>query len=144
MASTLTRWEPFADLAEVRGRLDQMFADLGPRGGHHAPAIDVVRSNGDLVVRADMPGIKANEVEIKVENDMLTIKGEHEEKHEEHDSQYVRRERRWGSFERSMALPAGVDPKAISAKTHDGVLEVTVPLPQEAEGETVTITPTEE
>jgi HSP20 family protein len=144
MANTLTRWEPFSDLAELRGRLDQMFADLGPRGGHHAPAIDVMRSNGDLVVRADMPGIKADEVEIKVENDMLTIKGEHEEEKEEKDSHFVRRERRWGSFERSMSLPAGVDARKITAKSHDGVLEVKVPLPKEAEGEAVTIKPTED
>lgn len=143
MTSTLTRWEPFSDLAELRGRLDQVFGDLGPRGGHHVPAVDVVRSNGNLVVRADMPGMTADEVEIKVENDTLTIKGEHEEKHEEKDRDYVRRERRWGSFERSMSLPTGVDPKSITAKTHDGVLEVTVPLPAEQESEAVTIKPIE-
>lgn len=145
MASALTRWEPFAELADLRARLDQMFTEFAPRGEHRfAPAIDVVRSNGNLVLKADLPGIKADEVTIEVEDDVLTIRGEHEEQHEEKREHYMRRERRWGSFQRSMPLPTGVDPQRIEAKTHDGVLEVTVPLPEEKASKPVTITPTEE
>jgi HSP20 family protein len=106
------------------------------------PAIDVVRENGNLVVRADIPGIKPEEVKIEVEDDILTVSGEHEEHKEEKDKHYVRRERRYGSFSRSMTLPPGVEAKNINAKTHDGVVEVTIPLPKEATKETVTITPT--
>jgi HSP20 family protein len=106
------------------------------------PAIDVVRENGNLVVRADIPGIKPEEVKIEVEDDILTVSGEHEEHKEEKDKNYVRRERRYGSFSRSMTLPAGVEAKNIKAKTHDGVVEVTIPLPEEAKKETITITPT--
>ena len=73
---------------------------------------------------------------------MLTVSGEHEERKEEKDKDFVRRERRYGSFYRSMALPAGVEAKKIKAKTHDGVLEVTIPLPKEAKKEAVQITPT--
>ena len=94
------------------------------------------------IVRADIPGIKPEEVKIEVEDDILTVSGEHEERKEEKDKQYVRRERRYGSFSRSMALPAGVDPKQIVAKTRDGVVEVTIPLPTEAKKETIKITPT--
>jgi HSP20 family protein len=143
MPGALTRWEPFAELGELRSRFDRMFDQL-TEGREHGwmPAIDVERDNGNLVVRADVPGIKAEEVKIEVEDDILTVSGEHEERKEQKDKHFLRRERRYGSFSRSMALPAGVDAKTIKAKTHDGVVEVTVPLPKEAKKETVKITPT--
>ena len=143
MPGTLTHWEPFAELGELRHHFDRMFDEwLDGRERAWTPAVDVVRENGNLVVRADIPGIKPEEVKIEVEDDILTVSGEHTESKEEKDKHYVRRERRYGSFSRSMALPAGVDPKKIEAKTHDGVVEVTIPLPKEAKKETVAITPT--
>ena len=140
MPAVLTRWEPFAELGELRSRLDRMFGELG-EGGEVAwrPAIDVVREDGNLVVRADVPGIKPEEVEIEVENDILTVSGKHEEEKEEKGKDYLRRERRVGSFSRSLALPPGVDAKKIEAKTHDGVVEVTIPLPKEPEKKRVQI-----
>ncbi len=143
MAGALTQWDPLAELGELRTRFDRMFRELGDgREQAWLPAIDVIRDNGKLVVRADIPGIKPDEVEIEVADDILTVSGHHEQKSEEKDKQYVRRERRYGAFSRSMALPAGVDPKQIKAKTHDGVVEVTIPLPKEPSKETVKITPT--
>ncbi|MGA2321526.1 MAG: Hsp20/alpha crystallin family protein [Solirubrobacteraceae bacterium] len=143
MASGLTRWEPFAELSELRHRFDRMFDDLSAGGEREwTPAIDVVREDDSLVLRADIPGIKPEEVKIEVEDDVLTVSGAHEERKEEKDKHFLRRERRYGSFSRSMALPAGVDAKKIKAKTRDGVVEVTVPLPKEAKKEAVTITPT--
>jgi len=140
MARTITRWEPFAELAEMRSRFDRLLSDLADGEGREwTPAIDVVRDNGHLVVRANVPGIKPDEIEIKVEDNVLTISGEHEETKEETDKPFVRRERRYGAFSRSMPLPEGVDPKKIDAKTDDGVLEVTIPLPKEAAHEPVTI-----
>jgi HSP20 family protein len=139
----LTRWDPFADLAELHTRFDRMFGEV-TAGGERAwtPAIDVLRDNGSLVLRANVPGIKPDEVKIEVEDDVLTVSGEHEERKEEKDDQYVRRERRYGSFSRSLALPVGVQAKDIKATTHDGVLEVTIPLPKEPGKEKVEITPT--
>jgi len=143
MPGTLTRWDPFAELGELRSRFDRMF-DEWPDGRERAwtPAIDVVRDDGHLVVRADLPGIKPEDVKIEVEDDILTISGEHEERKEEKDKDYVRRERRYGSFSRSMALPGGVDAKKIKASTRNGVVEVMIPLPKEASKEPVRITPT--
>src|SRR5579859_882327 len=121
MPGTVTRWYPFAELSELRSRFDRMFDEFSyGRERAWTPAIDVVRENGDLVVRADIPGIKPEEVKIEVEDDILTVSGEHQESKEEKDKNYVRRERRYGSFSRSMTLPAGIDPKSIKAKTHDG------------------------
>ena len=143
MPGTLTRWYPFAELGELRSRFDRMFDEFADgRERAWTPAIDVVRDNGNLVLRADIPGIKPEEVKIEVEDDILTVSGEHEEHKEQKDKHYVRRERRYGSFSRSMALPPGVEAKSIKAKTHDGVVEVTIPLPKEAKKEPVTITPT--
>lgn len=143
MPGALTRWEPFAELGELRSRLDRMLGELTDGERTWMPAIDVERDNGNLVVRADVPGIKPDEVKIEVQDDILTVSGSHKESKETKDKHYLRRERRYGSFSRSMALPAGVDPKKIKAKTHDGIVEVMIPLPKEAKKETVTITPTE-
>jgi HSP20 family protein len=143
MPGALTRWEPFAELGELRSRFDRMFEQLIDGGEREwMPAIDVERDDGNLVVRADVPGIKPDEVKIEIDNDILTVSGQHEERKETKDKHFLRRERRYGSFSRSLALPAGVDAKKIKAKTHDGVVEVTVPLPKETKKETITITPT--
>jgi HSP20 family protein len=143
MPGALTRWEPFAELGELRSRFDRMFEDLlDGREREWMPAIDVERDNGNLVVRADVPGIKPEEVKIEIEDDILTVSGEHEERKEKKDKHFLRRERRYGSFSRSLALPPGVEAEKIKAKTHDGVVEVTIPLPPQDKKETVTITPT--
>jgi HSP20 family protein len=141
MPGALTRWDPFAELAELRSRFDRLLDDV-PDGREWAPAIDMVRDDGHLVVRADVPGFTPDEITINVDGGVLAVAGKHEEEKEERDEHYVRRERRFGSFSRTMPLPEGVDPKKIKATTHDGVLEVTIPLPKEAAQEPVTITPT--
>jgi len=139
----LTRWEPFAELGDLRTRFDRMLEELTEgRASQWTPAIDVVHEKDNLILRADVPGIKPEEVKIEVQDDILTVSGEHEESKEEKDKSFLRRERRYGSFRRSMALPAGVDAKKIKAKTRDGVVEVTIPLPKETKKEPVTITPT--
>jgi HSP20 family protein len=143
MAGSVTRWGHFGELGELRSRLDRLFDHwIDGRERAWTPAIDVVREDDHLVVHADLPGIRPEEVKIEVEDDILTVSGEHEESTEQKGRHFMRRERRYGSFRRSMPLPAGVDPKKIEAKTHDGVVEVLIPLPEETHKETVTITPT--
>ena len=105
MPGAVTRWEPFAELGELRSRFDRMFADLIDGERAWTPAIDVERDNGNIIVRADVPGIKPEEVKVEVEDDILTVSGEREERREEKDKRFLRRERRYGSFTRSMALP---------------------------------------
>lgn len=142
MPGALTRWDPLTDLGELRSRLEGMFGELGNGIDRSwTPAIDVVRDNGNIVVRADVPGLKPEEVKVEVEDDILTVSGEHEETKEDKHKHYMRRERRYGSFSRSMALPPGVEVEKIKATTHDGVVEVKIPLPKEAKKQRVTITP---
>src|SRR5947209_19164644 len=115
MPGPLTRWDPFTELGELRSRLDRVFDGwLDGRERAWTPAVDVVREDGHVVVRADVPGIKPEDVKIEVDDEILTVSGEHEERKEEKDEHYVRRERRYGSFSRSIALPADVDPKKIA------------------------------
>ncbi len=143
MPGAMTRWDPFGELADLRSRFDRMFEEFGETRTHAwTPAIDVERDNGNLVVHADLPGIKPEEVTLEVEDDVLTVSGSHEESTEKTDKDFVRRERRYGAFTRSIALPPGVDAKKIKASTHDGVLEVTIPMPKESKKETVAIKPT--
>jgi HSP20 family protein len=112
------------------------------RGRARIPEVDVVRDNGHLVIRADLPGIKPEEVKIEIENGMLTVSGHHEERSEEKRGHYLRRERRTGAFTRSLPLPDGVEPADVTATTKDGVVEVTLPMPPTAAKEKITITPT--
>ena len=95
MPGTLVRWDPFAEMAELRGRFDRLMDDFAPlRERVWTPAVDVVRNDGTLVVRADMPGIKPEEIKIEILEGYLTLSGEHEETKEEKEKEYVRRDRR--------------------------------------------------
>ena len=102
----------------------------------------MIREGRLLIVRAEVPGIKPEEIDIRAEGGVLTISGKHDETSETKEAEFVRRERRYGAFSRTIELPEGVDPKKIKATTADGVLEITVPLPKKAVAEPVTITPT--
>ena len=132
MATELSEWRPFSDFAELRHRLDQAFRDIS-EGAQHGwtPSVDLVRRDDALVLRADVPGVKPDEMKIEVEDDVLTVSGEHSEEKEEKKERYVRRERRYGSFSRSMVLPKGIKADDIAATTEDGVLEVTIPMAKE-------------
>jgi HSP20 family protein len=91
-----------------------------------APAIDVVTEDGDLVIRAELPGVKQEDVDITLHNNVLTISGERKAEQEEERGGYYVRERRYGSFSRSLTVPEGVDESKIHARYENGVLEVTV------------------
>ena len=91
-----------------------------------APAVDVLTKDDNLVIRAELPGLKQEDVDITLQNGVLTISGEHKVDQEEERGNYHVRERRYGSFHRSMTLPEGTDESKVHARFEDGVLEVTV------------------
>jgi HSP20 family protein len=144
MATALSRRRPFEDFAALQTRLDRLLEDVVGEGkrGEWTPAIDLIRDKDKLTLRVDMPGITPDDVKIEVRDDIITVSGQHEEEKEEKDENYVRRERRFGSFSRSIALPSGVDPDKIEATSKDGVVEVTIPLPAEKKARSVEIKPT--
>ena len=122
--------------SEMNRLFDEMFGGMSSRrsGGQQrgreaaewAPPIDVVQKDDDLVVRAELPGAKPEDVEVTVHQGVLTISGKREEQREEERGEYLVRERRHGAFRRSVALPHGVEEGQISARFEDGVLEVRV------------------
>ncbi|HSI81016.1 MAG TPA: Hsp20/alpha crystallin family protein [Solirubrobacterales bacterium] len=143
MPSTLAGWSPFTDLAELRRRFDRLFEETEAGGRAWSPSVDLIRGDDELTLKADLPGITPEEVEIEVVDGVLTVSGEHTEEREEGDERYLRRERRRGSFRRSMTLPEGVEPERIEAAVADGLLEVRIPLPAAGKAtQTVKIKPT--
>jgi HSP20 family protein len=121
--------------SEMNRMFDDMFGSLMRRPGSQqraqqftewAPAIDVLTKDGDLVIRAELPGVKQEDVDIALHNNVLTISGERKVEQEEERGGYHVRERRYGSFSRSLSLPEGVDESKINARYENGVLEVTV------------------
>ncbi|HEY8466265.1 MAG TPA: Hsp20/alpha crystallin family protein [Solirubrobacterales bacterium] len=141
MAATLTPASPFAELGELRERIDRAFGDLFQDltdGGRRTwrLSVDVVEEDDRYVVLADAPGMGPDDVTIEVKDNVLTVSGEHSESEEEKKRNYVRRERRWGAFSRSMTLPPGVDADDVKATFEDGVLEISIPKPKVEEPET--------
>jgi HSP20 family protein len=128
---TLTRWNPVRDLAtlEIDG-LNQMFEGVFSASGAWVPAMDVFETPGkDLVLKADLPELKREDIKVTFENDVLTIEGERAFGAAE---QFHRRERGFGSFRRSFTLPQTVDATRVAAAYQDGVLTVTLPRREES------------
>ncbi|MBI3616889.1 MAG: Hsp20/alpha crystallin family protein [Candidatus Omnitrophica bacterium] len=106
--------------------------EKGNGGALWAPAVDIIDEKDDIRVRADLPGMKKEDIEVSVNNDTLSIKGEKKEEKEIKEKDYVRSERYYGAFQRSFTLPAGVDPQKVNAAYKDGVLEITLPKREDA------------
>lgn len=104
-----------------------------------APAVDMFEKNGSLVVKADVPGMTAKDIEIAVSDDILTISGERKEEKEVKEKDYYRAERSYGKFMRQLSLPSGVDTDKAEATFHDGVLEIKLPLKEEAKKKAIEI-----
>ena len=141
--TTLVRWNPWRDFGVTRN-FDQFFDSLiprttrGPNGeesdflGTWYPAVDIFDNDNEIVLKAELPGLKKEEIDIHVEDNLLTLRGERKREEEVKDKGYYRSERAYGTFSRSFTLPATVDVKKINASYKDGVLAVTLPKAEEA------------
>jgi HSP20 family protein len=135
----LIRWEPVRELNTLQSEMNRLFNNLFdaplPNGGtglhRWLPAMDLVETEDDFVLHADLPGLSESDVNIELEDNVLTISGERKSGHEDKKQGYYRVERASGSFSRSLTLPEGVDPEAITANFDKGVLEVRIPKPEE-------------
>jgi HSP20 family protein len=136
--AALVPWRPFRDLERLmRGwetRFPRLFEEFEEAGGEIAPPIESYVKEGNLVVRADVPGLDPKDIEINVLHDTLTIKGERKSEKEVKEKDYLRREVSYGAFERRMSLPQGVAADKVTATFKNGVVEVTLPLPKEVQG----------
>jgi HSP20 family protein len=144
---SLIRWDPFDDLASLRESMEKLFEEFytrrPERGGRTPvvwqPAIEAYETDGDVVIRAELPGIDPKQVEISVTEDTLTLKGEARTEHEEKKRNYYRRELRYGAFVRSIALPSGAQGDKASASYRNGILEIKVPKSERAKPKTVKV-----
>jgi HSP20 family protein len=136
---TESEWGPFRELEEWHRGIDDLFGRFIGRlpfegtafAGKGQPAIESFTRNGDLVVRADLPGVDPKEFDISVTGDVLTVKGERKHKEEKKEGEHTRQEIAYGSFERSLRLPGKIDVDKIKASYNQGVLEITMPVPKE-------------
>ena len=141
----IVRWDPTREVdslqSEVNRVFDAFFGNGGSRGATRRwiPAMDLVETGEHLVLRADLPGLEQDDVEIEVKDGVLTVSGERKAEHEEKSEGFYRVERSFGSFSRSLTLPKGVNAGQVEADFDKGVLEVRIPKPEEAKPRRVTI-----
>jgi HSP20 family protein len=144
--SSIVRWEPFGNMVTLRDAMDRLFEEsvVGPRGWL-APtdvaqlALDMYETSNDLVITAAVPGVSAEDVDITVIGDVLTIKGETKSDTRSEKANYHRQERRYGSFVRAVALPVAVQVDKADAKFVDGVLTLTLPKAEAAKPRSIKI-----
>jgi HSP20 family protein len=135
----LIRWEPVRELNTIQQEVNRLFNTFfeAPAPGNSGsglrrwiPAMDLVETEDEFVLRADLPGLSEKDVNIEIESNVLTISGERKAEHEERKEGYYRVERSSGTFSRSLTLPEGVAPESVRASFDRGVLEVRIPKPE--------------
>jgi len=142
--SNLTRWEPLCEMMTLREAMDRLLDDaftrpIGTNGGSTMPAIDLYQTDDEVVLKAALPGLKADDVQITVTNDVLTLRGEFKWENNHKDATYHIREQRYGSFERSVALPVDVQTDKAKADFQNGVLTITLPKAESVKPKTINI-----
>jgi HSP20 family protein len=131
----LSRWEPFRDLFSLRADMDRLFNTFFgnmPQEGEMmwAPVVDISENNGMIDVKAELPGMKKDDIKVSVHDNTMTITGERKHENETKDKTFHRIERVYGRFSRTIALPAEVDADKIKANYKDGVLSISLPKPE--------------
>ncbi len=141
-------WDPLSWLSDFRDEIDNYFVNsLAPRKsagtelwqGDWLPAVDVLEDKEKITVKADLPGLKKDEIDISLNGDILTIKGEKKSEEEVKEKNYYRAERFYGTFQRSIVLPAAVQEGKIKAAYQEGVLQVELPKKKETKGKKIQI-----
>ncbi|HEY6552801.1 MAG TPA: Hsp20/alpha crystallin family protein [Vicinamibacteria bacterium] len=146
----IVRWEPVRDLVSLQDRMNMLFNQSFRginRGGTEedwaqgawSPAVDIYEKDGNIVLKAELPGIDAKDVDVSVENNILTLRGERRFDQEVQRENYQRVERSYGAFTRSFTLPTVVDTEKIKAEFKDGVLRMTLPKKEEAKPKQISI-----
>src|SRR5215210_1145618 len=142
----LVRWEPAREVDSLQSEVNRVFdaffgngASGATRARRWVPAMDLVETEDQLVLKADLPGLGHDDISIEVKDGVLTVSGERRAEHEQNSEGFYRVERAFGHFSRSMTLPDGIDAERIAADFHDGVLEVRIPKPEERKPHRVAI-----
>lgn len=147
---TIVRFDPFRDMLTLQDRMNRLFDEsfrvIGRPGseedwalGSWSPAVDIYEQNGSIVMKAELPGVDPKDVNVRVENNVLTLRGERKLEGEVKRENYHRIERAYGSFTRSFTLPSVVNTEQIKAEYRDGVLRMTLPKREEAKAKQISI-----
>jgi HSP20 family protein len=146
MSNGITRWEPFNEMVSLRDAVNQLFQDSFIRPGSwlmpfdgNQPAIDVIENKNEIVVKASVPGLKPEDIDISLTGDQLTIKGETKSEEKIEEANYVRKERRYGAFQRTLTLPTSVVSDKAKAEFENGVLTLTLPKSEEVKPKTIKV-----
>ncbi len=144
--SNLSRWDPFREMMSLRSMMDRMFDNSfinAPsswfQSGNWDLALDVAETDDKFMVKASLPGINPDDLEVTYNANVLTIKGEVKEEEEKEDKRYHLRERRYGAFSRSISLPSSVNAEKIKASYESGVLTLELPKAEEAKAKRIQI-----
>jgi len=142
--SNLIRFEPMCEMITLREAMDRLFNDAftpsaGATGGWQTPAVDMYQTDDEVVVKASLPGMKSDDVQISITGDMLSLKGEFRQEDEKKERAYHLREQRYGAFERTFALPTDVVADKAKAEFENGILTITLPKAEEVKPKTITI-----
>src|SRR5690242_6970765 len=146
---SMTRWEPFRGLNTLQEQVNRLFEDNFARGRSQAelaswaPAVDIYETETELVVKADLPDVTEKDIDVRVEDNTLTIRGERKFSNEVHEDNYLRVERAYGTFTRSFSLPNTVNTEAIKAEYRNGVLSVRMPKREESKPKQIRISVSE-
>ena len=127
----VTRWDPFRELTSLQNRVNSLFQDFGRTGqdeltttGSFVPPVDVYEDEHKVILKLEIPGINQDDVDIRLENNTLTVRGERKFEKEEKEENFHRIERHYGSFARSFTLPNTLDPESVTANYENGVLKI--------------------
>ncbi len=142
--ANLIRWDPVREMAGMRDQMDRVFEDFFSRSpvsyeGYGVVNLDMKQTTDDVIVKASVPGIKPDDIDISVTGDTLTIRGEIKEEEKKKEANYHMREIRYGTFARSVTLPAQVVADKAKAEFENGILTLTLPKTEEVKPKTITV-----
>ena len=146
---SLVRWSPMREMMRLRNDFDRLFEETMDLPGWQwseslgAPAVDVAEKEDAIVVKASLPGIKPEELDVSIKDNVLTIKGEVKDEKTISEGEYHMRERRYGAFNRTVTLPSAVDVESVEANYEDGVLTLTAPKTDDAKIRRITVSSVE-
>jgi HSP20 family protein len=147
---SMTHWEPFRGLNALHEQVNRLFEDSFSRTrsgqaelASWAPAVDIFETENEVVVKADLPDVQEKAIDVRVENNTLTIRGERKFNNEVHEDNYLRVERAYGTFTRSFSLPNTVNTEGINAEYRNGVLSVRMPKREETKPKQIKISVSE-
>jgi len=143
--NSVIRWDPFRNVSNLQAQVNRLFESTMPGGGSDsslttwAPAVDIYETENELVLKADLPDVNEKDIDIRIENNTLSIHGERKFEQEVKEENYLRVERSCGSFTRSFTLPSTVNTEAIKAEYKNGVLRVEMPKRAESKPKQVKV-----